>query len=64
MSLKLITLIDFSLVTTIANIIFFVIIGLTLLGSLLAMRKGVIRNSYKLVWNCVFIIIGIFIQAR
>ncbi|MDY5853199.1 MAG: hypothetical protein SPK28_03095, partial [Bacilli bacterium] len=63
MSLKLITLIDFSLVTTIANIIFFVIIGLTLLGSLLAMRKGVIRNSYKLVWNCVFIIIGIFITA-
>ena len=63
MSLKLITLIDFSLVTTIANVIFFVIIGLTLLGSLLAMRKGVIRNSYKLVWNCVFIIIGIFITA-
>ena len=63
MSLKLITLIDFSLVTTIANVIFFVIIGLTLLGSLLAMRKGIIRNSYKLVWNCVFIIIGIFITA-
>ena len=39
MSLKLITLIDFSLVTTIANVIFFVLIGLTLLGSLLAMRK-------------------------
>ncbi|MGM9859004.1 MAG: hypothetical protein ACI311_07160 [Bacilli bacterium] len=63
MSLNLISLVDFSLVTTIANVLFFVILGLTLLGALLGMRKGIIRNTYKLVWNCVFIIIGIFVTA-
>ena len=52
---------DYSQITQIVNIVFYVIIALIVLSALGAMRKGIVRNSYKLIWNCVFIIIGVFV---
>ncbi len=47
-----------NLVSTILTISFFVIVGLCVLGALFHMGKGILRNTYRVVWNLVMILIG------
>lgn len=50
-----------NLISTICTIVFFVILAFILLGGLFHMKRGIIGNTYRLIWNLLFIILGAFL---